>query len=222
MEEKRMTGKRKATKAMAALLLAAAAVATAKPAPTGAEAQTPPRQRAEATMAEVWKAMPDSLLPYLTHNDRLDMVDYIDAKMKAEVTNRMDGKSTLDTLSTDYLHLTLNEAVTVEMGLLPTDGLTADSCAHVVCVITTYGSPEIESRIKFYTANWNEWRPTPPISPERLMPTADAYSYPTATFGASPREIVLSLSKIAGENDEKQAAHFEKSIKWDGKTFKID
>ena len=41
------------------------------------------------TMAEVFKQMPDSLMPYITHNDRLDMIDYLDAGMKAEVTNRL-------------------------------------------------------------------------------------------------------------------------------------
>ena len=35
------------------------------------------------TMAAVFKEMPDSLFPYLTHNSRLDMLDFMEAKMKA-------------------------------------------------------------------------------------------------------------------------------------------
>ncbi|MFS6554013.1 DUF3256 family protein, partial [Parabacteroides distasonis] len=92
-------------------------------------------------MAEVLKQMPDSLLPYLTHNDKLDMIDYLGANMKAEVTNKLGGKSALDSISTDYLHMTLNETVTIEMGIAATAKMTADSCHHAVCVITTYGKP---------------------------------------------------------------------------------
>ncbi|MBR6998224.1 MAG: DUF3256 family protein, partial [Prevotella sp.] len=42
-------------------------------------------------MADLFKAMPDSLMPYLTKNNRLDMIDFMEANMKAEITNQLEG-----------------------------------------------------------------------------------------------------------------------------------
>ena len=54
------------------------------------------------TMRQLFVSLPDSvLMPQLTKVNREDCIDFLDSKMKAEVTNRFDGKSTLDTLSTD-------------------------------------------------------------------------------------------------------------------------
>ena len=35
---------------------------------------------------DVFKQMPDSLMPYLTGNNRLDFIDFMDSNMKASVT----------------------------------------------------------------------------------------------------------------------------------------
>lgn len=178
-----------------------------------------PAQTAEVpTMAEVLKAMPDSLLPYLTHNDKLDMIDYLDAKMRAEVTNKMGGKSTLDSISNDYLHMTLNEAVTIEMGIAPTGQMTADSCRHAVCVITTYGNPAMESTLKFYTTRWNEWQPSRPIVPSDILPPTCPDSYVTARFGKNVEDIILTLSKpvLSNENTFTDDKKRQKTTKWGG------
>ena len=42
---------------------------------------------------DVFKQMPDSLMPYLSQNNRLDFIDFLDANMKAEVKNRLGGTS---------------------------------------------------------------------------------------------------------------------------------
>lgn len=170
------------------------------------------------TMAEVLKLMPDSLLPYLTHNDKLDMIDYIDAKMKAEVSNKLEGKSTLDSISNDYLHMTLNEAVTIEMGITATPQMTADSCHHAVCMITTYGNPAMESTLKFYTTKWNEWKPAQPIVPSDILPPTCPDCYVTAKFGKNVEDIILTLSKTTkiGENTPENGKKGQKNVKWGG------
>ena len=38
---------------------------------------------AQTKMSEALKSMPDSLMPYLTHNNRLDCIDFREANMKA-------------------------------------------------------------------------------------------------------------------------------------------
>lgn len=67
---------------------------------------------------EVFKQMPDSLLPYLTKNNKLDMMDFMDAKMKAAVDNLLGGESEMVFLSDDSLCLKMSESMTVEMKML--------------------------------------------------------------------------------------------------------
>ena len=45
----------------------------------------------QTTMRDVFRQMPDSIVPYLTENNRLDFIDFIDSNMKAEVTNAFGG-----------------------------------------------------------------------------------------------------------------------------------
>ena len=86
-------------------------------------------------------AMPDSVMPLLTKNNRLDFIDFYDAKMEAVVTNRMSGKSRVQieyTASTD-----------VSMKLLSVNDTT-----DVLCMVTTMRSSVDDSRIAFYDAQW--------------------------------------------------------------------
>ena len=69
----------------------------------------------EKTMAELFKVMPDSLLPYLTTNNRLDMLDFMEANMKAEVTNLLDGKSEMTALAPDSLSIRMNSVLRIDM-----------------------------------------------------------------------------------------------------------
>jgi hypothetical protein len=67
------------------------------------------------TVGEVFKAMPDSLTPYLSTNNRLDMLDFMEAKMKAAVTNQLDGESEMLFLSDDSLSIKMSDALLVEL-----------------------------------------------------------------------------------------------------------
>ena len=67
---------------------------------------------------EVFKLMPDSLLPYLTQNNRLDMIDFMEAKMKAAVDNQLGGESEMTYLSDDSLCIKMNESMTLELKML--------------------------------------------------------------------------------------------------------
>ena len=84
---------------------------------------------AQTKMRDVFLQMPDSLLPYLTANNRLDFIDFLDSGMKAGV------------------------AKLVQMQLMPVSN-PVDSCNQVVCVITTYGKDAPESRIAVYSVRW--------------------------------------------------------------------
>lgn len=108
----------------------------------------------KTSMKEIFGSMPDSIFPYLSRNNRLDMIDFKESGMKAEVDNSLEGKSRLDSLTADYLHLTLNEATTVEMKLLESDRLLNDTTNTIVCIASTYSG--VESNIEFYSSKWHK------------------------------------------------------------------
>lgn len=106
-------------------------------------------------MAELFKQMPDSLMPYLTTNNKLDMLDFIDAGMEAKVNNKFDGESILCELDSTYLRLKLNTSVEVEMKLLSSSNILKDSTKHIICLVTTYGDLIKESVLNLFTSKWN-------------------------------------------------------------------
>lgn len=106
-----------------------------------ASARTPMRQ---------WLvAMPDSVMPLLTKNNCLDFIDFHDAHMEAVVTNRMEGKSRLDTLTDDFLRINYTKSTDVAMKLLPVNDTT-----DVLCMVTTVKAAVDDSRIAFYNSQW--------------------------------------------------------------------
>lgn len=112
---------------------------------------------AQHKMGDLFREMPDSLLPLLSRNNRLDMIDFCEAKMKSEVQNNLEGMSAMIQLSSDSLHLRLNDALSVRLYL--EDALEAyDSCRQVVCMVRTYtlaSSGEEESVVDYYSVRWN-------------------------------------------------------------------
>lgn len=99
---------------------------------------------------EVFKLMPDSLLPYLTQNNRLDMIDFMDAKMKAAVDNQLGGESEMTYLSDDSLCIKMNESMTLELKML------RDEKEPIVFMKRTYQITERQKEILIgrYSSSW--------------------------------------------------------------------
>ena len=104
---------------------------------------------------DVFKQMPDSLMPYLTANNRLDFIDFMDSDMKASVTNLTGGTSEMTALTDDSLSIRMSDALRVDMMLMNLDE-PADSIYQVVVFIETFLTDTIygESACKFYTVDW--------------------------------------------------------------------
>lgn len=94
-------------------------------------------------------SMPDSVLPLLTKNNRLDFIDFWDCGMDAVVTNRLEGKSRLDTLTDSFLSLGYTASTDVMMRLLP-----IGDTLQVLCMVTTVKSAVEDSRVAFYNEKW--------------------------------------------------------------------
>lgn len=102
------------------------------------------------TIREVFRAMPDSIMPYLTKNAKLDMMDFMDAKMKAAVNNELGGESQMMFLSDDSLAVKLSGALMLELSMEKTD------TSMVIVMKRTYQIKEHheEVLISRFTPSW--------------------------------------------------------------------
>ena len=116
------------------------------------------------TLRDVFRQMPDSLMPTLTQNNRLDFLDFIDAGMKAEVKNRLGGTSVMMALTADSLSLQVSPALRVDMLLLPL-AEPIDSMNQVVVVGETFLADSVygETAVRYFSTDW-KLIPTPPLS----------------------------------------------------------
>lgn len=190
-----------------------------------------PALRAQVSMRSVFTSMPDSLLPYLTENNRLDMVDFIDSKMKAEVTNQLGGKSLLLKLTDNYLSLALTEASTLDMRLFDVAPLAADGqplpsadgqlssaggqLQQVLCVVRTYGSDIRESVVSFFTPDWQ------PLPADRFM-AQPSDMFMAVLSDAEPTLTIVPECRLDYPANEDQEVLTKPStiLKWDGRKLK--
>ena len=100
-------------------------------------------------MRGVFLNAPDEIFPLLEKGYRADLVDYIDAGMKAKVTNRLDGTTELEELGDDYMRLATTASSAMQLKLLPLAGDT------VICVVKSVKAEAVDSRIYFYDKGWN-------------------------------------------------------------------
>lgn len=115
------------------------------------------------TMQDVIKQMPDSLLPYLTNNNRLDMIDFINSKMNASVDNLLGEKSEMTALTDNFAKIKLSESSSMELKLLSQDSL------KIICMVRTYSGPQPESTISFFSSTWQ------PLNYKIAIPSVDEF-----------------------------------------------
>ena len=189
----------------------------------------------KVVIKDVFKQTPDSILPYLTKNNKLDFIDFCESNMKAEVKNSYDETCVMTDLTDDFLHLGIGNEVNVDMKILPVSDST-----FVVCMIKTYAGPEKESEIRFYDDGWkllplNKYIALPSF--DNLVKKPDSLSesdfnnikeiiYPhliVAKLSKKDAVMTLSLSLPLLNNDDKKKAEriiLQKNIRWNNNIFK--
>ena len=98
------------------------------------------------TLRDVFKQMPDSLMPYLTKNNRLDFIDFLDSGMKAEVKNKLGGTSEMLSLADDSLTISMNPSLRTDLLLLDSTVVMVETFK----VDSVYG----QSRVHYFTTAW--------------------------------------------------------------------
>ncbi|MBQ9190594.1 MAG: DUF3256 family protein, partial [Bacteroidaceae bacterium] len=118
-------------------------------------------------MRDVFAAMPDSVCPLVTRNNRLDCIDFIENGMEAKVRNVFDEYVTLEVLTADYARFRSSSSSLLEMKLLPTTDSTA-----VLCLLRTAqtGEPGTPLRledttIRFLHPDWSPLDSAAPAAP---------------------------------------------------------
>ena len=164
---------------------------------------------AQTAIRDLLKSMPDSVIPYLTENNRLDMIDFMESNMDAVVTNSLGGKSQLLKLTDQYASIKLSEASSVAMRLLDVS-TPVDSLPQILCLVRTYGTDIRESSIEFYSLAW------------RPLPTANYFSKPSYMFSAmlNDEEPILTLRQemhmdAMGTEDKENTKEVQMILKWD-------
>lgn len=192
------------------------------------------------SMVEIWNAMPDSILPYIDRNHRLEMTEFIGMGLKGDVDNSLQGKSEMDTITADYIHLTLNENTVMQLKKLP--------YAHgdsIVCVVTTWSAPEGESQVRFFSQDWQPVSLGQPLTQHRLDSLAGKmlvrpdtmsadrfdqlrekinFTMVKASLFEDSNDLELSLSvPLLSEDDKKDIQSILRlmNLKWTGENYNI-
>jgi len=100
-------------------------------------------------MAALFTNMPDQYIPQLENAWRKDLLDLYTSGKEAQLKNTMDGVSSIRKLTPDYLLVQLTERSTLEIKMLPLVNNT-----HIVCMVTTIDGPVSDSRVEFFTTDW--------------------------------------------------------------------
>lgn len=103
------------------------------------------------TMKDFFLSIPIEIMPMLSYDNKLDCIDFIESKMKAKVNNAFGDVSELLLLQDDYLKLQESSMVLQEMAML-----CKGKKDTLLCIITTYQFANPESKIEFYSKDWEK------------------------------------------------------------------
>lgn len=173
---------------------------------------------AQTLMREVFAELPDTILPLMTRNNRLDCIDFIDNNMEARVKNRFDEPIVLEALTADYLRVRTSESAVVEMKLVPCFQDT------IICVCHTCFGPVADSNVLFYDLNWGYVRTMqrPQVSEFLCMPESadsltEAMSDTLNMVRAEAEFLPLMRASLSPDTDEVvwtlQSREFSKLLK---------
>ena len=193
---------------------------------------------AQSPMRDLWIQMPDSVVAYLDVNSRTEMADFYEMKVKTGSKNLLEGKSAIDSLTSDYIHVTLNSSTTLQIKKLQTES------SFVICLIKTFTAPEPESEMSFFSSSWKPLKNTfglpvtndasslieqfttrpDTISQERYEELASMLDpvMISAEMSVNEQVVTFSLSRPLIEKSEIlniNAIFKQRKFKWNGQTF---
>ena len=170
---------------------------------------------AQTSMRDIFAQLPDSILPLLTKNNRLDCIDFIENGMEARVKNVFNENVVLKVLTEDYLSINISEAATVEMKMLVGEKDT------LICVNCTYKGPAEDSEVRLYNLSWHQISHVERPSINDFIKSSETLSLQQqdtlAMLRAEAQVLPLIKASLAPQNSELrwtlQTSEFSKDIK---------
>ena len=104
---------------------------------------------AQANIEEIWKNMPDSIIPYYNAGIRTEMADMHKINSSTNTKNLLEGNSRFVVLTDRYADICLSNSVDMKLLLLDKSDST-----QTVCMVKTFGNPAVESDVAFYSTDW--------------------------------------------------------------------
>lgn len=152
-------------------------------------------------MRDVFAAMPDSIAPLVTKNNRLDCIDFIENGMEARVRNALDQYVTLEALTPDYARFRTSSMAVMEMKLLPVNDSTSVLCLVRTALTGEANTPRRleDSNILFLNPDWTPldsaaaFFTLPPLS---AFITSDTPAEETATSEYSEETYAAALRSL--------------------------
>ena len=181
------------------------------------------------TIKEIWTSLPDSMIVYLDKDTRAECINLLEMNMKPEVTNKLGGKTRIDTLTSNFISVALTESSNMQIRLLPTQSDT------ILCVVHTFCAPPSESSIALYTQDWEKISDivfnidSLTIKPDTMEQSEyekiKRYMDPfliTARLLPGSEDIIVSpsVANIASEKKKKiNGILLQRKFKWNGNSF---
>ncbi len=107
------------------------------------------------TMKEIFSDLPDSILPTLTRNDRLDCIDFIENNLTNTVNNALDGKTRLTVLTDSLAKIQLSLMTEVQICKLPVESVpNGQTDGFVICLVHSSDVRGWDSVLRFYDSAW--------------------------------------------------------------------
>lgn len=102
-------------------------------------------------VAQLFIAMPDSLVPSIEVNRRKDLIDLMHAGQKAEIVTKLGGKAEMTLLQDSLLSIDLSKRSKMEIRWYDTTGNDT-----IIAFVNTVYAPAGDSRIRFFDTAWKE------------------------------------------------------------------
>ena len=191
------------------------------------------------TAGELWKEMPDSIIPILNRSIRAEAADTAGKHDGREIKNLLGGQIEVREMSEKFMDVKLTDKSGVQLLVLgKADG------SNLICMNRYYGKPTLESDISFSTADWKPARaetdsietavkdfcslaqdslPAPGGEGKNgVMYPVMAYALLSSTDGGEITLYAHAPIIVSEKTENKEDNHIvmQKSLKWDGNTFK--
>ena len=186
------------------------------------------------TVGDMFMSMPDSLFPYLTQEQRVELVKLkqVDTSTSAVLRSVFNCSVSLDSLEAACMTVNIDSTMTVAMARLAT--VSGDS---LYCLLQTVSAPERETVASIYNKVWEkvsdvDWTDVPLLNrPDTMSDKEFANRTSLIEFRMvearleNADTIVLKLNVPMLSSEDKRLLQdilVQRRMRWDGEKYRID